>query len=136
MIKMLHDCIKNGKNSKRKKKILWIFLYICFFGVFLCIAVYVFKFLSTGSSSGIGRGAAVKFAALGAKLALTGRQTAYLEEVGKECEQISGYKVKRNVSIYLFLGRDQLFIPMHAYKSICAVYTLLFYTLGPYCSLK
>ncbi|PVD28764.1 hypothetical protein C0Q70_11359 [Pomacea canaliculata] len=44
--------------------------------------------LITGSSSGIGRGAAVKFAELGAKLALTGRQTAYLEEVGKECERL------------------------------------------------
>lgn len=100
------------------------------FGLFFFFAVYnVLKFVSTGSSSGIGRGAAVKFAELGAKLALTGRQTAYLEEVGKECKKISGYKVKRNVSIYLFLGRDQLIIHFHAclQEYLCSIYHTILY---------
>ncbi|CAJ0564283.1 unnamed protein product, partial [Mesorhabditis spiculigera] len=41
--------------------------------------------LITGSSNGIGRGIAVHFAARGAKVAITGRSAAALEEAKKEC---------------------------------------------------
>lgn len=41
--------------------------------------------LITGASSGIGAAAAVLFARLGAKLALTGRNESNLQKVGKDC---------------------------------------------------
>ncbi|KAK7503208.1 hypothetical protein BaRGS_00005473 [Batillaria attramentaria] len=48
--------------------------------------------LITGASSGIGKGAAIKFTHLGAQLAIVGRKTADLEATGQECQAINGHK--------------------------------------------
>ncbi|XKL60107.1 hypothetical protein PGB90_001123 [Kerria lacca] len=48
--------------------------------------------LITGAAAGIGRATAIKFANVGAKLALTDRNMDDLEKVGKECELVSKNK--------------------------------------------
>ena len=51
--------------------------------------------LTTGSSSGIGRGIAKRFAQLGANVVITGRNATEVQSVAKECLQLSpkGLKV-------------------------------------------
>ncbi|KAK7089320.1 3-oxoacyl-[acyl-carrier-protein] reductase FabG-like isoform X1 [Littorina saxatilis] len=50
--------------------------------------------LITGASSGIGAATAVLFSKLGASVALTGRKSENLQQVGSQCEQAVGKKVQ------------------------------------------
>lgn len=50
--------------------------------------------LITGASSGIGAATAVEFAKLGAKLVITGRNKKNLDDVVKQCEEISPEKLQ------------------------------------------
>uniref|UniRef100_A0A1B6DEX8 Ketoreductase domain-containing protein n=1 Tax=Clastoptera arizonana TaxID=38151 RepID=A0A1B6DEX8_9HEMI len=63
--------------------------------------------LITGSSSGIGAGAAVHFSKLGANVVITGRKSDKLKNVSEQCERV-GHKpltVVGDISDYTFLDR-------------------------------
>lgn len=49
--------------------------------------------LVTGSSSGIGKAIALRLASLGCRVAIHGRDAAKLEQVSKECDEITKTKV-------------------------------------------
>lgn len=82
-------------------------------------ATFIGLLLDVGASSGIGAGAAVRFASLGCRLALCGRNNENLQNVVKQC--IDTGLPEEKVSIHSFLLMDLMLIYI-LYIYCCSIF--------------